>query len=253
MDKPNEWWIEVNEDGSSLVRLPHGTVCGQRYLARLIPSEDYDALAAEVETWKCRAEINGKRAFECQEEIDKLRAENKLLVYQVTCATKNYDQLRAGNEKLKTFTSYLENQVVELNKQNDGFKGQLFQIASRPFDMDHEITELRAENEKQALEIHELIVQKDELFDTALKLRAENEKLKRIIAKELTENDELGCEFVYVSELKRANAELIKALNKIKSGSGRAEVLGLDMYRCPQCAAADIAAEALAKPGVTES
>lgn len=47
---------------------------------------------------------------------------------------------------------------------------------------------------------------------TMKQLENENEKLKRIIAKELTENDELGCEFVYVNILKRANAELIEAL-----------------------------------------
>lgn len=37
----------------------------------------------------------------------------------------------------------------------------------------------------------------------------------------------------------------IEALEKIKSGAGRAEVLGLEMLRCPQCASAEISKETL--------
>ncbi len=39
----------------------------------------------------------------------------------------------------------------------------------------------------------------------------------------------------------------VEALDKIKSGSGRAEILGAELYRCPSCASAEIANEALSK------
>jgi hypothetical protein len=41
--------------------------------------------------------------------------------------------------------------------------------------------------------------------------------------------------------------ELEAALENIKNGGGRAEVFGYDIYRCPQCASAEIAEEALKK------
>lgn len=39
----------------------------------------------------------------------------------------------------------------------------------------------------------------------------------------------------------------MEALDKIKSSGGRAEVFGLELYRCPTCASAEIASEALAE------
>lgn len=38
-----------------------------------------------------------------------------------------------------------------------------------------------------------------------------------------------------------------KALEAVKTGGGRAEILGLDKFRCPQCASAEIASDARAE------
>lgn len=56
-------------------------------------------------------------------------------------------------------------------------------------------------------------------------------------------------------ELHKLQAQLQvarEALEQVKSGGGRAEILGLDKSRCPQCASAEIANEALAKTDMGE-
>lgn len=40
--------------------------------------------------------------------------------------------------------------------------------------------------------------------------------------------------------------ECVGGLDKIRSGGDRAEIFGLELYRCPTCASAEIASEALA-------
>jgi hypothetical protein len=40
---------------------------------------------------------------------------------------------------------------------------------------------------------------------------------------------------------------LAESLNEIKSGAGRAEILGMDLARCPQCASAEVSRIALDK------
>lgn len=84
-------------------------------------------------------------------------------------------------------------------------------------------------------------------FEAYEAVRAENEKLKVEMLGALSARE---IEFEQDNaRLRTANAELVEALIEIKSGGGRAEILGLDKYRCPQCASTEIAEQALAKHG----
>ena len=51
----------------------------------------------------------------------------------------------------------------------------------------------------------------------------------------------------HILELTEAAEKMQAALKKIQTGGGRAEIFGIEMMRCPQCASAEIARQVLAE------
>lgn len=132
-------------------------------------------------------------------------AYDKLAAELAECRQKN-KTLNEANHKLVADTVELERQLS---------------IAKRPSWSDEVVTKMQlaaAEKERD-------------------QARAECERLKGVLAAQGLPSDLQAI----VVERDRYRA----ALERIVSGGGRAEVLGLELMRCPQCASAEIAREAL--------